>query len=248
MLSRSAVAVALGVLLVPCAAVAQEGEMVLATYFQCDMTRQSRTDEIVSEVFAPVYDQLVESGTISGWGWMSHRSGGKVRRLGYMVAADQATLLGAQRQVISTVQEDHPGAGEEFTSICGAHEDYFWRIQKITQLPSEASDTQAQASMYFYCDMSREARADEIISESYAPIFEEMVASGQLAGWGWLAHDTGGKWRRLLTMAAGDFATIFAARAALVEAIQNRIPEQGTELTSICSTHEDYLWNLVVAR
>jgi aldehyde dehydrogenase (NAD+) len=248
MLSRSAVAVALGVLLVPCAAVAQEGEMVLATYFQCDMTTQSRTDEIVKEVFSPVYDGMVESGAISGWGWMSHQTGGKVRRLGYMVGADQAALLDAQSQVISAVQSEHAEAGEEFSTICGAHEDYLWRIQKISQLPSGAPETQAQASMYFYCDMSREARADEIISESYAPILEEMVSSGGLAGWGWLAHDTGGKWRRLLTMAAADFASIFAARAAMVEAIQTRIPEEGTELTSICSTHEDYLWNVVVAR
>jgi hypothetical protein len=248
MLSRSAVAVTLGVLLVPCAAVAQEGEMVLATYFQCDMTTQSRTDEIVKEVFSPVYDGMVESGAISGWGWMSHQTGGKVRRLGYMVGADQATLLDAQSQVISAVQSEHAEAGEEFSTICGAHEDYLWRIQKMSQLPTGAPETQAQASMYFYCDMSREARADEIISESYAPILEEMVSSGGLAGWGWLAHDTGGKWRRLLTMAAADFATIFAARAAMVEAIQTRIPEEGTELTSICSTHEDYLWNVVVAR
>ncbi len=222
--------------------------MVLATYFQCDMTRQSRTDEIVNQVFAPVYDQMVESGAISGWGWMAHQMGGKVRRLGYMVAADQAAALEAQSQVISTVQSDHPEAGEEFSSICGAHEDYLWRIETIAQMPSEAPGTQAQVSMYFYCDMSREGRADEVVKESFAPIFEQMVASGQLASWGWLVHDTGGKWRRLLTMSAADYATLFAARAAMVEAIQANAAEAGTEFNQICSTHEDYLWNVVAAR
>ncbi len=222
--------------------------MVLATYFQCDMTRQSRTDEIVNQVFAQVYDQMVESGAISGWGWLSHQMGGKVRRLGYMVAADQAAALEAQGQLISTVQSDHPEASEEFSSICGVHEDYLWRIETIAQMPSEAPETQAQVSMYFYCDISREGRADEVVKESFAPIFEQMVASGQLTSWGWLVHDTGGKWRRLLTMSAPDYATLFAARAAMVEAIQADIPEAGTEFNAICSGHEDYLWNVVVAR
>ena len=50
---------------------------------------------------------------------------------------------------------------------------------------------------YFYCDVTGQERADEIVKSSQAPVYDKLVAEGKMSSWGWLAHHTGGKWRRL---------------------------------------------------
>jgi hypothetical protein len=39
---------------------------------------------------------------------------------------------------------------------------------------------------------------NEIFELAYLPAFEAAVADGTITSFGWLAHHTGGKWRRVL--------------------------------------------------
>ena len=64
-------------------------------------------------------------------------------------------------------------------------------------LAQEEEPDPAVFATYFYCNEAREARADTIISESVAPIMDRHMAAGHLTAWGWYAHNTGGRWRRL---------------------------------------------------
>lgn len=100
----------------------------LSVYHVCTLTGQARADEIFAEIYAPKLNELVEKGDISGWGWNEHRLGGKYRRLQTITGADHGSVVAANGQVISSVNEDHSALAQEFSGICGSHTDYLWDI------------------------------------------------------------------------------------------------------------------------
>ena len=104
----------------------EPGKAVFSVYFVCD-SRESQADAIVTQVFAPVYDKLVDDGKLTSWGYLEHIVGGHVRRIATMSAADMKSLLAA-RSEINQALTDNP-LGDTFTGICSAHEDYMWEVK-----------------------------------------------------------------------------------------------------------------------
>ena len=95
---------------------------------------------------------------------------------------------------------------------------------------------------YFYCDSGKAERADEIIKQVDAPIFDKAVRDGQINAWGWLAHHTGGQWRRAQYYTAPTLDALLDAQTAMEEARGDNTEELDAEFGSICRTHEDYIW------
>ena len=93
--------------------------------------------------------------------------------------------------------------------------------------------------------MSKEDRADEIVEEALAPIYNRHVANGNITSWGWLKHFFGGKWRRVATMTATDTKSLFAAREAIFAEINEKAEGAMEEFGEICGSHQDFLWNIV---
>lgn len=102
------------------------GTVGMSVYFKCNMSGESRADEIVATKFAPIYDDHLGEGKLTSWGWSSHVVGGGYRRLLTMTAADMDTLIDMRSSVLSAAP-DMP-EGEEFVKICGSHSDYIWDI------------------------------------------------------------------------------------------------------------------------
>jgi len=102
------------------------GKAVFSVYFVCD-SRESQADAIVTQVFAPVYDKLVDDGKLTSWGYLEHIVGGHVRRVATMTSADMKSLLAA-RSEINQALTDNP-LGDTFTDICSAHADYMWEVK-----------------------------------------------------------------------------------------------------------------------
>lgn len=96
---------------------------MFSVYFVCD-SRESQADAIVTQVFAPVYDRLVEDSKLTSWGYLEHIVGGYVRRVATMSAVDMKSLMAA-RSELKQALTDNP-LGDTFTEICSAHEDYMW--------------------------------------------------------------------------------------------------------------------------
>ena len=233
----------------PAIADAQEEEpttFVYATYFYCDTSRQDIADEVVKQAWAPAYDAAVEAGTISQWGWLQHHTGGKWRRLLYYSAPGLDALLDAPDAINSEIQKAGPGAEQIFSEICGSHDDYIWEVgigsRGAGLIPQERG--KIGSSVYFYCRMSDEERADEIVEKSFAPIYNQAVENGSITSWGWLKHYYGGKWRRLATMTATDIKAVFAARNAIFEQISQKAEAASDEFNEICGSHQDFLWNI----
>jgi hypothetical protein len=248
-----AIAVVVGGLVAPETVQAQEdgNPYVFGTYYQCDQNREAFADMVQEYVMGPILDGHVEAGDLLAWGWLSHRIGGDWRRAEYMIAPDRATLLTVRNAIIEALQEggEAQQASREMTDICPNHEDYIFSV-----VASSDPEAVAQArpsvglSSYYQCDIAREARADEIVLESLAPILNRHVGEGAFGSWIWLAHDVGGKIRRLLALDAADGPTLYAHRDALIADIQNEAADAATEFNEICHTHDDYQWDITISR
>jgi len=220
---------------------------VYTTYFECEVSRQWRADEIMTSLFAPAYDAAVEKGQLASWGWLAHHTGGKWRRALYYSAPTIEALLAAPEAVRGATRETNPDADREFGAICGAHEDYIWQVGASSRgmglVPVDRGEV--GFSVYLECEMGEEERADEIMATVFAPIYNRHVAEGRLASWGWLKHHVGGEWRRLLTLTGTDHVSLLAARDAIIEEMVAKHEAVTKEYDDICDSHQDYMWNIV---
>lgn len=218
---------------------------VYSTYFVCAPDAESRADDIIKSSFKPHYDAAVEQGDIQAWSWMQHFVGGEWRRVLLIIAPDMDSILDASGALGEIIQDETPEAGRAFSSICSSHEDYIWRT-----VPGAGSgavtDNRGAAGLtvYLQCDMSREERADEIVREVLAPVYNAHVGEGQLTSWTWLEHHVGGPWRRILALGAEDHKTLMRTRDAILEDLGGRRYERAVrELNEVCDTHRDYMWD-----
>lgn len=237
-----------GLVAISANAVAEEEEeapttFVYSTYFYCDVTGEDRVDEIVKNTNAPVYDQMVKDGVMTGWGWFKHHTGGKWRRLQYHQASSLQGLLDAQDEMakrFDALEDD--SQDNEFGKICNAHEDYIWEVAAGNPGKNWGA---AAFSVYYVCNESKEERADEIFKNDFGPILDKYVAAGKLNSWGWLSHWVGGKYRRLQTMSAGDHKSLLKVRSELLEEMYAEDSAAGEEFTQICGSHSDYMWDVM---
>jgi hypothetical protein len=114
-------------------------------------------------------------------------------------------------------------------------------------VPSTAY-SQVSFAQYLECDLTREARADTIVTEIVAPVLDRLVSEGKLQGYSWIVHVVGGKWRRLSALTGTDVSTVFSARAEFLGELREQHPAELRELISICHTHEDYIWRVAITR
>jgi len=100
---------------------------------------------------------------------------------------------------------------------------------------------------YFECDSTREGLADDLFERHMAPNYDAAVEAGELTAWGYLAHHTGGKWRRLIWRAAPTLSEAMASVGAVAQrSAQNPAAGgAGRVWGEICNSHEDYIWQSV---
>lgn len=229
----------------PLTAMAQEEEesksFIYATYFYCDAGGAERADEIVKQINAPDYDKAVKDGTINAWGWLAHQTGGLWRRAQYYTAPSLDALLDAQSAMDADQDAKAKKLAAEFGSICRSHQDYIWE-----RVVGGGGDDRGAASfsVYYVCDESREERADKLFTDDFAPMLNKFVEDGKIASWGWNSHWVGGKYRRLQTLSGADHKSLLAARGEIIEAMYGNDNAAGAEFTSICNSHEDYMWDI----
>ncbi len=214
-----------------------------ATYYDCGSTGE-RLNAIMRDRFKPGLDGAVDAGTISAWGLLGHHTGGTWDRAAYVSAPTVAAVVDA----VEGLGAEMSSALQELDALCPDHEDYIW--ERVTGSESEVAalrDRPAAAlSTYWVCDVSRQARADSLVTQVMAPLLGEQVSSGRLTSWSWLAHVLGGKYRRLAVYDGADAAALLSAQGALVEELQSKHPDAFREFGEICSSHQDYLWNVGV--
>jgi hypothetical protein len=98
---------------------------------------------------------------------------------------------------------------------------------------------------YFECDVSMQWRVDEIAKTVYAPVYDAAVEEGTINAWGWLAHHTGGKWRRIIYYVAPSMDSLLDAQDKLSDAVAEKNGPATREVGRICNSHDDYVWKRV---
>ncbi len=183
----------------------------------------------------------MKDGDISGWGYLKHHTGGKWRRLLYHTSSSVPTALKASNKQSDMIDKKLKTEDDHLGKACRAHDDYIWQSQAGNVAGKRGK---VGLSVYMVCDMKNEGRADELVDEVFGPRYDAQLKNGGLTSWGWLSHVIGGKYRRLLTMTADNYDDLFAAREALLGASAGS--SAGREFTSICGSHTDYLWDIVM--
>jgi hypothetical protein len=213
---------------------------IYATYFNCDTSRQERADEIYQQLDQAVWDAAVADGTVTGYGYMVHHTGGKWRKVQYYRAPTIEALFAAQDKVGDAIDAKNKKLSTEFSAICSSHDDYIWRA--VAGKNSEQPRGKFAFSVYYECDVTREDEADALMKVVYAPVLDKLVADGKIISWALNEHIVGAQYRRLATMTAADVNALIAARSAAVEAIQDN--PLGRTLDGICTSHSDYIWEI----
>jgi len=240
------------VLVLPALAAAQESSLpfVYATYFQCDPSREARADALVREALAPVFDQRLADKRLTAWGWLAHSLGGHWRRVSYLVAPSRDALLDAQSGIATEIRTRHAQAWTELNSICSTHDDYIWRGVASSQRAGEIAQARPAAgySIYYECAMARQSHADTLVMQVFAPIYSRYVKAGGLHSWAWYEHATGGKYRRLLVFDGAGHKAILGSTDSIIADIAKGRAVEGREFNEICSSHQDYLWDIQTAK
>ncbi len=97
---------------------------------------------------------------------------------------------------------------------------------------------------YFFCDAGEEGPADEFVKRN-GEIYDQMVEDGDILGWGWMGHHTGGLWRRLRWHQADSLEGVIAATDAMAAAVTEKYGEDdegGKAFSAACPSHVDYVW------
>ena len=108
------------------------GAASLSAYHMCERTRETRADEIFTELLAPLYQKHIDAGHLASYGYYGHRAGGVFRRLETMSGPDHTTLLEMQGAIYGEATEIDPIAFQEFYDICRTHTDYMWNNPAVT--------------------------------------------------------------------------------------------------------------------
>jgi len=231
----------------PAALVAEEPKdetYIYATYFYCDTANEDKADEAVKKNLVPVYDAAVADGKLKAWGWMSHHVGGKWRRILYRTGSTVDGLLSADDAIGEALDKAAGDADDALGQYCNAHDDYIW--QSVAGGDGTAKRGNVGISVYHVCSMADEDRIDELFKKVTQPLMEKAASEGKLSSWGWNSHVVGGQYRRLETMTAPDYPTLLKARAEIIAAAYASADKaESAELDKLCSSHSDYLWDIV---
>ncbi|HEY7482311.1 MAG TPA: hypothetical protein VH680_17485 [Gemmatimonadales bacterium] len=223
---------------------------VYATYFECDPARESRVDALTRDAFAPLFDQRLAAKQIMAWGWLAHNLGGNWRRVSYVVAPSRTAVLEAQSGLAKDFRARQSKALTEFNQICPTHDDYLWQAVATSQPAGQTAQARPPAaySIYYECSNARESRADTLVMQAFAPIWTRYVKAGGLKSWTWQQHIVGGKYRRLLVLDGASHEGILASTDSVLAAVAKERPAEGREFSEICPSHQDYLWDIQVAK
>lgn len=117
-----------------------------------------------------------------------------------------------------------------------------------TGLVAEEKDAKDETyiyATYFYCDTATQDMADELVKKSLAPIYDAAVDDGTIMAWGWMAHNTGGKWRRILYHTSNTVEGLLSSQDTIGERTDEAMGASDPGLSKYCSAHDDYIWQSV---
>ncbi len=230
-------------------AAAQVGDtaFVYASYWECAGGLEDAVSTLRDD-WGAILQGHMDAGHVTAWGVLTHNTGNKWSLANYTIGPEIGPLMQALEDAQAEYFEAHAEAGRRFGESCPTHEDYIW----MAGLGSEPGATVAQErpaagmSVYWVCDEGKEAVADLIVEQVWAPVLNRQVQEGRLSSWVWLSHFVGGEYRRALVTDAADHAALLDARDEMIA--QTSGNALAGAFSDACNGHTDVLWNIAVSR
>ena len=97
---------------------------------------------------------------------------------------------------------------------------------------------------YYYCDVATQGAMDAVVEANEKAVFDKWVEEGKLIAWGYLAHSTGGRWRRVQYHISPTMADALNNQSAIFTEIYADNEEGGQARSDACAAHDDYVWAL----
>ena len=98
---------------------------------------------------------------------------------------------------------------------------------------------------YYYCDPLQEDAADSFVAEKLKPVYDQAVEDGTINAWGWLAHHTGGKWRRIQWHTSDTVEGLLSAQETIGARMDKALDGADDGFNKYCRAHDDYIWQSV---
>ena len=95
---------------------------------------------------------------------------------------------------------------------------------------------------YYYCDVATQGAMDAVVAANEKAVFDKWVEEGKLMAWGYLAHSTGGRWRRVQYHVSPTIADALNTQSAIFEEIYADNEAGGQARSDACAAHDDYIW------
>ncbi|MFO1426495.1 MAG: hypothetical protein U1F11_05895 [Steroidobacteraceae bacterium] len=121
-------------------------------------------------------------------------------------------------------------------------------VMPLTTTAAEPAKPAFTYATYFKCDVTLQERADEIIQQLDQPAWEAAIAEGSAKGWGWMAHNTGGNWRRAEYFRGSSIEGMLALQKKIGDQVSAKNKKADTEFGKICNSHDDYIWRMVAGK
>jgi hypothetical protein len=236
--------IALAVLLAPAQAAAQAeaGSQVYAAYYKIGYADMAEWIAGHFEYEVPVLEQLRDEGIIQTWAIWQHMTGGEYNWR-FAVITDEWSKF-------DTFWEEYLGRWEESAKehfdwageIIQAHYDEVWDLTEV-HFPEDASPQYMYDSSYqiSFSDMEEwNANWAALV----APVLNQAMEDGALAGWAIEGHNTGGRhnWKVLYFFDEWDqIDDLFA----LLEATWGAEPALFEQAAGMVDSHDDVIWQAV---
>jgi hypothetical protein len=130
------------------------------------------------------------------------------------------------------------------TGAIGLHACLFLMMAGTAQAQDKPKELYIYAT-YHVCDLAQQDRADEIFNQLDKPILDAAVADGTIMSYGYNAHNTGGRWRRVQHFGAPTIQGLLDAQKKMSDQADAKNEKLGNEFAKICNAHDDYIWRRV---
>lgn len=121
----------------------------------------------------------------------------------------------------------------------------FLALCATTAVAADEKPEQFIYATYHYCGFSQQDRADALWQQGQKPAYDAAIKDGTITSYGWLKHQTGGKWRRADYFTAGSVQALLDAQEKMNAPGDAKRDKMFQEFGGLCSEHDDYIWHAV---
>lgn len=118
----------------PATALGQDNPTVGVSYWKCDWANLQEIQQTADSIVTPIYQEMVDEGTIMNWGMLTHQWGDSWNIVMYTTAADTPAYLNATQEANQRIQERHPDL-TPLTDYCTEHKDNIYTLSTGTSSP-----------------------------------------------------------------------------------------------------------------